>query len=88
VNEYHSGDFKGDPNQLMRHYYNEHLYVANWGTHRLKFRLARGLLDPCHRGDLRIDHPAGGSQHLIAGCRSVVPECPPNYWHEAPSYGQ
>ncbi|GLY71335.1 hypothetical protein Atai01_79540 [Amycolatopsis taiwanensis] len=46
VNEYHWGNFKGDPNHLMEHYYDAHLYVANWGTHRVMFRLPTDLLDP------------------------------------------
>lgn len=46
VNEYQWGDFKGNPNQLMERYYDAHLYVANWGTHRVMFRLPRDLLDP------------------------------------------
>ena len=46
VNEYHWGDFKGDPNRLMERYYDAHLYVANWGTHRVMFRLPCELLDP------------------------------------------
>jgi len=46
VNEYHWGNFKGDPNHLMEHYYDAHLYVANWGTHRVN---TRGL-HPIRRG--------------------------------------
>lgn len=46
VNEYHWGDFKGDPHRLMERYYDAHLYVANWGTHRVMFRLPCDLLDP------------------------------------------
>jgi len=46
VNEYHWGDFKGDPNRLMERFYDAHLYVANWGTHRVMFRLPGDLLDP------------------------------------------
>jgi hypothetical protein len=45
VNEYHWGDFKGNPNLLMESYYDAHLYVANWGTHRVMFRLPCDLLD-------------------------------------------
>ena len=45
VNEYHWGDFRGNPNRLMERYYDAHLYVANWGTHRLMLRLPRDLLD-------------------------------------------
>jgi len=46
VNEYHWGDFRGDPSRMMQRYYDAHLYLANWGTHRLMFRLPRRLLDP------------------------------------------
>src|SRR5918998_1542720 len=45
VNEYHWGNFKGDPNLLVERYYDAHLYVANWGTHRVMFRLPCDLLD-------------------------------------------
>ena len=56
VNEYHWGDFKGDPNQLIRRYYDAHLYLANWGTHRIMFRLPRTLLDPTTVEDYQVDH--------------------------------
>ncbi|MEU8221406.1 hypothetical protein [Kribbella sp. NPDC048915] len=46
VNEYHWADFRGDPNQLIEHYYDAHLHVTNWGTHRVMFRLPCDLLDP------------------------------------------
>ena len=46
VNEYHWGDFRGNPDRLMERYYDAHLYVANWGTHRLMLRLPDDLLDP------------------------------------------
>jgi hypothetical protein len=45
VNEYQWGDFKGSPDELMQRYYDAHLYFANWGTHRVMFRLPRTLLD-------------------------------------------
>jgi hypothetical protein len=45
TNEYHYGDFRGDPRRLMEHYFDAFVYVANWGTHRVMFRLPRGLLD-------------------------------------------
>lgn len=56
VNEYHWGDFKGDPNQLVERYYDAHLYVANWGTHRVMFRLPCDLLDPDVVEDYCIDY--------------------------------
>jgi hypothetical protein len=46
VNEYHWGDFRGNPNQLMERYYDAYLHVTNWGTHRVMFRLPCDLLDP------------------------------------------
>jgi hypothetical protein len=46
VNEYHWGNFRGDPNRLMARHYDAHLYLANWGTHRVMFRLPCDLLDP------------------------------------------
>jgi hypothetical protein len=55
VNEYHWGDFRGDPNQLMERYYDAHLYVANWGTHRVMFRLPADLLDPDIVEDYCVD---------------------------------
>jgi hypothetical protein len=46
TNEYQWGDFRGSPDELMRRYYDAHLYYANWGTHRVMFLLPRTLLDP------------------------------------------
>jgi hypothetical protein len=45
TNTYNYGDFRGDPNALMKDDFDAHLYVANWGTHRLMFRLPRELVD-------------------------------------------
>src|SRR5262249_243931 len=45
VNEYNFGDFRGSPETLMERYFDAHLYLANWGSHRLMLRLPRRLLD-------------------------------------------
>ena len=45
VNEYHYGDFRGDPHRLMEKYFDAFLYVANWGTHWHMLRLPRRLVD-------------------------------------------
>ncbi|MBS9376052.1 hypothetical protein [Rhodococcus sp. B50] len=45
VNEYHWGNFRGEPRNMMERYYDAHLYLANWGTHRIMLRLPQGLLD-------------------------------------------
>ncbi|RZS32208.1 hypothetical protein EV193_11349 [Herbihabitans rhizosphaerae] len=58
VNEYHWGDFRGDPNRLMERYYDAHLYVANWGTHRVMLRLPCCLLDPNVVEDYVVDDQA------------------------------
>jgi hypothetical protein len=55
VNEYHWGDFRGDPSRLMERYYDAHLHVANWGTHRMMFRLPCDLLDPDVVEDYCVD---------------------------------
>lgn len=55
TNEYHWGDFKGSPDQLMQRYYDAHLYLANWGTHRIMLRLPRTLLDPKVAGRYCVD---------------------------------
>ncbi|RWP63454.1 hypothetical protein [Mesorhizobium sp.] len=45
TNSYEWGDFKGDPVQLMERWFDLHLYLANWGTHRLMIRLPNRLVD-------------------------------------------
>jgi hypothetical protein len=55
VNEYHWGDFRGDPSRMMERYYDAHLYLTNWGTHRVMLRLPRELLDI----DVAEDHCVG-----------------------------
>ena len=55
TNEYHWGDFKGSPDQMMQRYYDAHLYLANWGTHRIMLRLPRMLLDPKIAGRYCVD---------------------------------
>jgi hypothetical protein len=45
VNEYHWGDFKGNPDTLMRRYFDAHVYLANWGHCRFALRLPHDALD-------------------------------------------
>ena len=45
TNHYEWGDFKGDPRKLMWQYFDAFLYLANWGTRRLMFRLPADLVD-------------------------------------------
>jgi len=55
TNEYNWGDFKGSPDKLMQHYFDAHVYVANWMTAIFMVRLpiealseetAKALADP------------------------------------------
>jgi hypothetical protein len=45
VNEYNYGDFRGDEVEVLAKYFDAFLYVANWGTHRVAFRLPKDLVD-------------------------------------------
>src|SRR5439155_16198450 len=45
VNVYHYGDFRGNSDRLIEKYYDAHLYLANWGTRRLLFRVPGRLID-------------------------------------------
>jgi hypothetical protein len=45
VNEYHWGDFKGDPRKLIVDYFDAFLYYANWGTLWCIFRLPKDAVD-------------------------------------------
>lgn len=42
VNEYQWGNFKGNQDVWMERYFDAFLYLANWGTHILSFRLSAG----------------------------------------------
>ncbi len=45
TNEYHWGNFRGDPQRMMERYFDAFLYLANWGTRHLMFRLPQAALD-------------------------------------------
>ncbi|SIO59313.1 hypothetical protein SAMN05444166_6005 [Singulisphaera sp. GP187] len=45
TNTYNYGDFRGDPEALVERYFDAFVYVTNWGTHQLMFRLPKGFLD-------------------------------------------
>ena len=45
INEYNYGDFRGNQLQFMRRWFDMHVYVANWGAHRLMMRLPEHLVD-------------------------------------------
>lgn len=45
VNEYHWGNFKGDPTVWIEKYFDAFFYLANWGTRDFMLRLPRRILD-------------------------------------------
>jgi hypothetical protein len=45
VNEYHWGDFKGNPDTLMTRYFDAHVYLANWMHCHFSLRLPRDALE-------------------------------------------
>lgn len=45
INEYHYGDFKGNPDTLMKRYFDAHVYLANWGHCHLSLRVPHDALD-------------------------------------------
>lgn len=84
VNEYHWGDFKGDPHKLVRQYSDAFLYFANWGTHELMFRLPWGYLDPEGVEPYCVEYrvavkPAG--EHLVLDFVSPE-ECYEDEWRD------
>lgn len=50
VNEYHFGDFRGDPRKVLEKYFDAFVYVANWGTRRLALRLPAASFDAEYAG--------------------------------------
>ena len=65
TNEYNYGDFRGKPETLMERYFDAFVYVANWGTRRLMFRIPRRFLDAdvvaCYVDDEAFSLRATGS---------------------------
>jgi len=68
TNEYHWGNFRGDPLVMMRRYYDAHLYLANWGTHQIMLRLPRTLLSPKIAEQYSVDGLVG----VTASPESVI----------------
>src|SRR6266702_6394417 len=84
VNEYQWGDLRGDPLQMVKEYFDAFLYLANWGTRQVMFRLPRGVLDPeiarpyCYTDTASLIETDG---HLILSL-NVDQEEADDYWDE------
>jgi hypothetical protein len=89
TNEYHWGDFKGDPAKMMERYFDAHLYFANWGTRRLMFRVPCGTLDAeTAKRYVYADTAASlteTGEHLIIDL--YADREPDDYWEETPDLG-
>ncbi|GII06037.1 hypothetical protein [Planobispora takensis] len=82
TNEYHWGDFRGDPHRMMERYYDAHLYLANWGTHQIMLRLPRTVLDPELAAHYCVDDQISAwtsGEHLILNFTSEAEE---EYWED------
>jgi hypothetical protein len=83
VNEYQWGDLKADPRKMVERYFDAFLYLANWGTRRLMFRLPRGVLDSetaeqyCYTDTASLIETGS---HLILSLH--VDREPDDYWDE------
>jgi hypothetical protein len=45
TNHYEWGNFKGDPRKMMFQYFDAFLYLANWGTRQVMFRVPADAID-------------------------------------------
>ena len=84
VNEYQWGDLKGDPRKMVERYFDAYLYLANWGTRQLMFRLPRGVLDAEAAGQYCCTDTASVIQtdsHLILSLH-IDQEEADDYWDE------
>ncbi len=63
VNHYEWGDLKADPRLLVERYFDAFLYLANWGTHRLMFRLPAEVSG--------LSATAAVEQYLIGDCSTA-----------------
>ena len=84
VNEYQWGDLKGNPREMVERYFDAFLYLANWGTRWLMFRLPHGVLDPETAGRYCATDTASLIQtdsHLILNLHVHQDEAD-DYWDE------
>jgi hypothetical protein len=83
VNEYHWGDFRGDPQDLMERYFDAFLYLANWGTRQVMIKIPESLLDLAMAekycsGDAASAWTAGGNVILSL----YSDDEPDDYWDD------
>jgi hypothetical protein len=82
TNEYHWGNFRGDPQALMRRYYDAHLYLANWGTHQIMLGLPRTLLSPKMAEQYSVDGHVGVTVTSESVILDLISEDDSGQWAE------
>lgn len=55
INEYHWGDLKARPKQLVEEYFDAYLHIANYGVREVMFRMPLGTLDVEVAGQYQCD---------------------------------
>jgi hypothetical protein len=83
ANEYHWGSFRGDPEKMMADYFDAFLYLANWGTRHLMFRIPRTALDTEYAGQYCYTDAASlieTDDHLIVSL--YADRDPDDSWYE------
>ncbi|GAB3993901.1 hypothetical protein GCM10029992_06780 [Glycomyces albus] len=81
TNEYHWGEFKGDPYRMVTRYYDAHLYYTDWGTRELLLKLPRQAVDVTAVEPFWADGGVGitaSGKHLIFELTYSTEE-PPDY---------
>ncbi|MFF4750497.1 hypothetical protein ACWD5R_37515 [Streptomyces sp. NPDC002514] len=73
TNTYNWGDLSADPRRMVERYFDAHLYVTNWGTHRLLLRLSQQALALPTVKPYCLDHQVDAwttRTHLLLGLTS------------------
>jgi hypothetical protein len=84
-NEYHWGDLKADPAELLARYFDVHVYFANWGTRRVMFRLPVAAVDLDALRDYLPGWPATlatTGEHAVLDLCSEAEEPEEEWWEE------
>jgi len=85
VNEYHYGSFKGKPLELMKKYFDAHIYYACWATRVLMLKVPAKCIDLKLAKGYCTEHTfkiVENGDDLIF-CFNIWIECGDGWWDEA-----
>jgi hypothetical protein len=85
TNDYQWGNFRGDPAQMMARYFDAFLYLANWGTRHLMFRVPKTTLETEYVRQYCYTEAASlieTDDHLIISL--YADHEPDDFWSDAP----